>query len=454
PLTEFYPALRARGLEYGAAFQGLTELRRAGEVAYGRALLPEALRAGAETYGVHPALLDAALHPLFALGLEELALPFAFSEVRLLAAGAHELRTRVERRAGRDGMHVRVHVSDGLGQPVLAIESLSVRPARAEQLRASQPGRSEELYRIALVPVHAETREPRRVVLLTQTGSALADTLRVPTYAELDTLLAQLMDQAAPDCLVVDATCVAGVVNDAASDLASAAQRVAAWGLGLLQRHFAEPRLAQSELLFVTRAATGSGPDWDVQQLACAPLWGLLRAARKEQPQRALRALDLGHEAVAEELLRAAIEARDEPELYLRGGGLHGARLLPAHDASDVLQPAADANAWAIQIRERGQLDSLHATELAQTPLGPREVRVGVRAAGVNFRDVLNVLGMVPPLPLGVECAGVVLELGSEVRSLSVGQRVMGMAFGSFATHVVTDERLLVRIPPALSFAQ
>ena len=97
-LTGLYSTLQAHGFGYGPAFQGLREAWRVGDAVYGRAVLPEALSESAEAYGVHPALLDAALH---VLGLVDggvargsagsLLLPFEWSEVSLLATGAREL---------------------------------------------------------------------------------------------------------------------------------------------------------------------------------------------------------------------------------------------------------------------------------------------------------------------------------------------------------------------------
>ena len=63
-LTGHYAALAARGYGYGPSFQGLCEAWRVGDVVYGRAVLPEALSSSAEEYGLHPALLDSALHVL------------------------------------------------------------------------------------------------------------------------------------------------------------------------------------------------------------------------------------------------------------------------------------------------------------------------------------------------------------------------------------------------------
>ncbi len=95
----------------------------------------------------------------------------------------------------------------------------------------------------------------------------------------------------------------------------------------------------------------------------------------------------------------------------------------------------------------------IEAPEMAQ-PLGPREVRVGVRAGGLNFRDVLIALGMYPGLAaVGSEGAGVVLELGPDVEGLAVGDRVMGLLPG-FGPVAVTDHRVIARIPKGWSFAE
>src|SRR5258707_10221560 len=105
-LTELYPKLASQGLVYGPAFQGLVEAWREGGTLYGRAVLPDRIAATAGEYGIHPALLDAALHLLAAgsiaaLGSETapgtapVLLPFAWSDVALQATGASEVRVRM-----------------------------------------------------------------------------------------------------------------------------------------------------------------------------------------------------------------------------------------------------------------------------------------------------------------------------------------------------------------------
>ncbi|RQX59711.1 beta-ketoacyl synthase, partial [Micromonospora chalcea] len=88
--------------------------------------------------------------------------------------------------------------------------------------------------------------------------------------------------------------------------------------------------------------------------------------------------------------------------------------------------------------------------------LGPREVRVRVRAAGLNFRDVLNALGLYPgdAGPLGGEGAGEVVEVGAEVTDLRPGDRVFGVFVGCFGPVAVTDRRLLAPMPAGWSYVE
>jgi NADPH:quinone reductase-like Zn-dependent oxidoreductase/acyl carrier protein len=119
--------------------------------------------------------------------------------------------------------------------------------------------------------------------------------------------------------------------------------------------------------------------------------------------------------------------------------------------------PEGDVSAWRLGAGAGGTLEDLSlvpAPEMAQ-PLEPGQVRVGVRAGGLNFRDVLIALDMYPgEATVGGEGAGVVLELGPEVEDLAVGERVMGLLAGGFGPVSIVDRRLITRVPEGWSFAQ
>ncbi|MET9888565.1 acyltransferase domain-containing protein, partial [Streptomyces sp. NPDC006430] len=319
-LDGFYDRLRARGLDYGPAFQGLTELRRTGDTAYAQVHLPEGLKA--DEFGIHPALLDAALHALVgvqdtgaATDASQVLLPFEWTGVELLAAGATELRVRVELDARQNS--VRVTATDPTGRPVAHAEGLQLRAAGAEQLRVTET--VDHLYRVAFAapPVLEDAPEGLTWVLGDDAlGFAAA-------HADADALLTALSalgsDGDAPDRLLVDATSPAGAT----------ALEEATGGLELLQRLLAEPRLERTELIWLTRGAVAT--DDPVRDLARAGLWGLLRTARSEHADRVIRLVDVDAEpvAVAADVARA-LSVAGEPEIAVRGGEVRVARLVRA----------------------------------------------------------------------------------------------------------------------------
>ncbi|TRV70907.1 beta-ketoacyl synthase, partial [Streptomyces sp. 130] len=136
-----YELLAERGYGYGPVFQGLKAAWTSGEELYAEIALPESEQDDAQRFGLHPALLDAAMHvALIDDGSrtdESTVLPFAWTDVALHAAGASALRVRIAP-AGQDS--VSVLVADGAGQPVLTVGALVSRPVSVEQLVGSGVG--------------------------------------------------------------------------------------------------------------------------------------------------------------------------------------------------------------------------------------------------------------------------------------------------------------------------
>ncbi|MFD9090634.1 type I polyketide synthase, partial [Streptomyces prasinus] len=459
-LGGFYDGMAAKGVRYGPSFRGLTELSRRDAVAYGRIVLPDAGTPTTGGFGVHPALFDAALHTLAGTTPggqdaddDTVLLPFAWTDVTLYATGATELRVRVELEAPGEGGETRASVllADGTGRPVASARGLRLQRASAEQLR---PGvrDTDHLYRVEFQPVEAETPTASGAgdgTLVLGDGKGLvARSLDAPAFADLDALLAA---DPAPRRIVVDRT--ARPSGTAGPSVAERAHATAAGELHLVQRLLASAALAATEVVWVTGDAVGTHPDDTLTALDNAPLWGLVRSVRAESPERTWRLVDAGADPAVPELLVAALAVTGEPEVALRGEMVFVPRLARADSGSTVRVP--DTGAWALDVREKGRLDTFEAVPLdTAAPLGPGEVRVRVRAAGLNFRDVLNALDMVHAPKFGLECAGVVLEAGARVKHLRAGDRVMGLAVGSFGTEVRADARIMTRIPDSLSYAE
>ncbi|WP_344570451.1 SDR family NAD(P)-dependent oxidoreductase [Streptomyces axinellae] len=223
----------------------------------------------------------------------------------------------------------------------------------------------------------------------------------------------------------------------------------------LVREWLADERVAGARLAVLTRAAVAVLPGERVADPAAAAGWGFVRVAQSEHPGR-VQVVDLDGAAESVRGLSGVL-ACGEPQLAVRGGVAYAPRLVRAAGAG-VLVPPADTAGWRLDLTEPGTLDNLtiarHEEKLR--PLGRGEVRVAVRAAGMNFRDVLIALGVYPDRAVvGGEAAGVVTETGPGVPGLVPGDRVMGLFDdGAMAPFAVTDHRLLVRIPKGWSFPQ
>jgi len=192
-------------------------------------------------------------------------------------------------------------------------------------------------------------------------------------------------------------------------------------------------------------------------------LWGLGRVLVNEMPRLAVRLLDLPGVAAPDgraELVAAELGAASaESEIVWTLHGRHVLRLrrgLPIRwaMASDTL---------SVGTAHIGGLDALGWEVRTPQPVEEGQVEIEVHAAGLNFRDVMWAMGLLPEEALsdgfagptlGLECAGIVRSLGPGVEGLAVGDRVMAFAPGSMSSSVVTIAEAVVPIPPETSFAE
>ena len=184
-----------------------------------------------------------------------------------------------------------------------------------------------------------------------------------------------------------------------------------------------------------------------------ATTWGLGRTVSLEHPELRLVCVDLDPDASTDDagaLLAELDEPFEETQVAWHGGARRAARLLsirPHRDTDDqgVMLPVGGYRL----VPHGGAIDGL-AVDPDQPRLpAPGEIQIAVEATGLNFKDVLNVLGMYPgdPGPLGGECAGRVAALGDGVTGVQVGDAVMAVGHGCFASHVTTPAALVQRIP-------
>ncbi|MYR64052.1 hypothetical protein GTY54_50250, partial [Streptomyces sp. SID625] len=274
PLENVYERLVGRGYHYGPVFQGLKAVWRDGDDIYAEVSLPESAHADALRFGLHPALLDAAMHGDLvdergeASG--ETLLPFSWNGVTLHASGATELRVLLRRVRGDEVSAM--WVADGTGRPVATVDELISRPVASEQLEASRPGRPDALFRIGWSALPLPQAPASGVVRLAGTADP---TGLVTEFADLAALGAAVEAGRRPVPDVVLAP-VAG--SGADGDLPGAVRSVTSAVLETVRAWLADDRFAGSRLVVVTGGAVAAGAR-DAVDLAQAPVWGLVRAA-------------------------------------------------------------------------------------------------------------------------------------------------------------------------------
>ncbi|WP_307791417.1 SDR family NAD(P)-dependent oxidoreductase [Streptomyces actuosus] len=460
-VEDTYGRLAAAGFGYGPVFQGLRAAWRAAGEVYAEIALPEQAYADAPRYGVHPALLDSALHATAFLPLDDSApgrLPFSWRDVTLHATGATAVRVRL---TPRDGDSVALDVADTTGRAVASIGSLTLRAFDPDLLRARPDRGTGDLYRLdwqqpqpAVHRAKAPQPPARLAVLGDDAGRAFAAELAAEGVAATLTDTADLAALAAR--ADVPGTLLTALPREDVP-LDRAGHAAARRALVLVRHLLDEPRLRGTRLVLVTRGTVvPDGPtESGVPQSAAATAWGLVRSAQSEHPGRFVL-LDTDAASLAE--LPAAL-AGPYDQLALREGTVLVPRLARTDEATGLRPPhGTTATAWRLDTVHKGTLDGLRLVPApeAERPLADGEVRIAVRAAGVNFRDVLNALGMYPgpARDFGLEGAGVITETGPGVTGFRAGDRVLGMFPAAYGPVAVADARTVAHVPEGWSFAQ
>lgn len=490
----FYEELASRGYGYDGLFRAVENVSWSGGDVLGLVKAGPALR-GAE-YCMHPALLDACLQlALFSFikgdsfaQTDTVYVPVSAGRISLFESKFDELRVQCRSRRKDAKALVDILAVNEKGEPVLRIDSLHGKAVKAEQLQPAIKRPLRELFYSHAwkeSPLASRADAPLnsggRLLLFSDTvgigerltglcklnGMEVISVSHGKSFArkaggyELDpfrpedfeTLLNEISGSGLSCILYLwgIGQCGQGDTYNAAHSSVSAAFHLVR---GMIKADI------KARLFLITSGVHAIVPtdrDIAVEQ---SSLWGLGATVAAEAPGLSCTLIDLPlfqDEEEIGQLFRELPAGDGEDQVALRKGSRYAARLLrdPGNEVPAGLAIAPEAESYHLDLEARGTLDGLAFRPKSREKPGSGEVEVMVHAVGLNFRDVLNVLGRYPGDPglPGFECSGTVVSAGDGVTGLKLGEGVIVFnVSGCIADYITVSEKNVFRKPDSLGF--
>lgn len=460
PVDRLYTGLEEAGLAFGPGYRLLNALRASVTCAEGTIAVDRAPTWSGE---VNPAVLDAATQLCIATLAKaqpesegRTMLPWAVDGYHVLRSGAAAGACAVLRKADADGAAFDVFLLDDAGAPLVWLEGWRLRPTvvapvvlRESVWEPSEVGpRTMDAGRWLVID--DTTGVGGRVAEALEKAGHTAVRLEVGREADLDDVLAAEPWHGVVHCGALGAASL-DVRGERLLEVASAVCEP----LLAVARASAKGGLGGLRLLVVSRGAQPTGAAGEPGVPVDGAVLGLTRAVRAEATDIRCTALDLDPVGSADpadevaQILDEALAERTDAEVAVRDG----VRLVHRTSLGDLRTLNDTGAGGVVLVHERtGTLDGFTLREQAQPAAGPGEVTLRVLAAGLNFRDVLTVLGSYRGAPeIGHECCGEVVAVGSDAGPFRVGDRVIAFWPGCFANFVTVPVGFVAPAPAGMS---
>jgi myxalamid-type polyketide synthase MxaB len=505
--TEYYELMADRGLNYGDAFQVLGSLARSGKTALAKVQLPPSVTDQIDDYHLHPALGDAMMQAVAGVvPLEEdgsfspsTYMPVRIERLQQFARPTAAMQIYVERtsdnnRPSPDSVQANVYlltsdnevIATAMGVTVMRVGGATTDAAEDvtswlfanqwNELELESPATSLKGKSVAVFAQQGtaswtlaqslqEAGASVTVIAAGETASPVQECDGLPTAT---IRIAEFADYAALDALThCDHAVYAWSLAADPSGLDTANDLTCTGSLLAIQALAKSNAATTPTIYLVTSAAQPVTSDAEAVNAIQAPLWGMGRVAAMEVAELGCRLIDLSGDATTDgALLVAEIAAGStENQVAFRDGKRYVLRLdaAPQHVAAGPEKGKLripSERPFKLKITTPGSFDALQYGKFQPPAEGADNfVELEVKATGLNFSDVLKAMGLYPGLPegevpLGIECGGVVTKVGPAVTRFQVGDKVMGVAPGCFASHTSTLDHLLVAKPDNLDFEE
>ncbi|MHA6804519.1 SDR family NAD(P)-dependent oxidoreductase [Salinifilum ghardaiensis] len=476
---DYYAYLRGLGIQHGPGFAALTAIHRAGAEArtvLTEVRLPAERRSEAESYRVHPVLLDACLqtiatHPemmdqsglFLPLGIDSLRVLGDVRNARYCVARLHAVGDRhclgdvrlvdtggavlIDARGVRFGTSVEDSPERVLQRRLLAVEW--------EEAPAPEPaGEAAGRWLVVAEPsdaVGSETAHGITAGLGERGGTATAVAEKAP-----EELAAGVREQL-ENGRIRGVAFVTGPGTDTGSAPAAARHRMSR--LIALAQEITEHEGDSAPSLTVLLHGAQPVLEDDGTDPAQEPLRGLAKVIGHEHEELDVSVVDVAG-ATADRLVGELVDAPPEQdEVAWRGETRYLARLRNSPLAIDDRQHRIvhlGRDGVGVQAARNGELDTLELAARSRASPGPGEVEIEVHAASLNYVDALNAMGVYrtvddSPPPLGADCAGVIARVGSDVTDYRPGDRVAAMMWGGLASHLTVSTGNVFTVPDHIS---
>ena len=514
--ADFYRLVSKRGLSYGPSFQVLQQLHRCKSKLLAGVSITEAIKGRCEQYLLHPTLIDGCLQAMAGVvgsedslseytylptGVSSIEVSDNWQDERLSELVVVVERCDVDDTPDPNVVEADIRLVNAKGEVLVKLAGVCVQ-------RLGRPGESKAeskdwLYQLnwqrePLEVNGAEDQETSSVINESLSGNWILLAHRAET---VEPLAARLRQQGAR-CIVVELSDEYRSSADMSSEdsyridplNSEHFKRLCAESLGdalecraVVQvwtsdegQQACASSICSSQLQRIQQLArfTGKRPPqlWTLthsaqwvgdSQSAISPaqsaVWGIVRVAMNEHPELGCRLVDLDTSVqdAAATLVEEFASNTEEQQIAIRGNERFVARLTAKPELASTPKSnlgVPPSGAYRVRLGDAGSIDGLRFESFKRVAPEADQVEIEVRSAGLNFSDVLKAMGLYPGIkdkivPLGIECAGVVSAVGSDVTRFNVGDAVMGIAPHSFATHARTAEFALVHKPDSMSDA-
>ncbi|KAJ5745662.1 hypothetical protein N7520_010844 [Penicillium odoratum] len=484
-VQEFYEKLERAGLRYGEAFRGNKEIWRLGGEVFTRVELPQIFHAETKRFRFHPAMLDACLHAAFVDihhhgDCNVVYLPHHIEKAKISHTdGATTAFTHIKvRHRDNNQFCYDATIYNENGQLLASVVGLTAK-------RVGNSGLVEyDEHEITIMPESEDEKSDRVPIDFT------------------NILFLDLQFQSTDDLMpLVKKTFISASIHQA--DMATVDSTWAETGMGFpLDRRslIIIPTVAKSTLdicqkVDIIFTALRRVASWIHEQggtptviifttggcmtptdLRCDPVSSCIEAAVRvmvnELPRSRIRVVDLPMEqedmniSLLEEELRTNRLSRHDTLVAIRSAGRFFKQITPVSHKKQrqktTLLPAR-GGAYFCEPDASGSIDRLSFQRIAEQSLAPFDISIEVHASGLNFKDVMNSMGLLTERStsralggrkLGLEVAGRVVQVGKDVQDMTVGTWVMARVAHGLAGLVVADRKRVLRIPKSLTVAE